>query len=319
MHLKGKTAIVTGAGRGIGRDVALLLAREGATVLVNDPGVGRSGEATGERPADDVVAEIRASGGKAMANYDSVGDHQKAGQMVRKLVEDTGKIDILVNVAGMLRERMIWNMSEEDFDAVINVHLKGHWSMSHHAIKYMRQAGYGRIVNFSSDAFKGSVGQCNYSAAKAGIIGLTRSIAKETSKFGITCNAICPMADTRMVMNDAVIANRKRKLEAGLMTKAEYDRASEPRGPEHIAPMVAFLTTDQADTINGQVFHVEKGRISTYFYGEDMKAIVNDGTLFTIDRLTQLIPGTLMSGIVPVVPPVRMQDAVKSTDAKKAG
>jgi 3-oxoacyl-[acyl-carrier protein] reductase len=319
MHLKGKTAIVTGAGRGIGRDVALLLAKEGATVVVNDPGVGRSGEQTGERPADDVVAEIKAAGGKATANYDSVSDYQKAGQMVRQLVEDTGKIDILVNVAGMLRERMIWNMSEDDFDAVINVHLKGHWAMSHHAIKYMRQAGYGRIVNFSSDAFKGSVGQCNYSAAKAGIIGLTRSIAKETSKFGITCNAICPAADTRMVMNDAVIANRKRKFEAGLMTKAEYDRASEPRGPEHIAPMVAYLATDLADYINGQVFHVEKGRVSTYYYGEDMKSLFNDGSLFTIDQLAEKIPGTLMNGIIPVVPPVKMQDAIKSTDVKKAG
>ena len=166
MHLEGKSAIVTGAGRGIGRDVALLLAREGAKVIVNDPGVGRGGEPTEERPADDVVNEIKAAGGTAIANYDSVADYQKAGRMVAQCVDSFGKIDILVNVAGMLREKMIWNMSEDDFDAVINVHLKGHWAMSHHAIKYMRREGYGRIVNFSSDAFKGSVGQCNYSAAK---------------------------------------------------------------------------------------------------------------------------------------------------------
>src|SRR5207253_1517562 len=114
MHLKGKSAIVTGAGRGIGRDIALLLAKEGASVIVNDPGVGRGGEATTERPADDVVAEIKAAGGKAQANYDSVTDYQKAGAMVRRCVEDYGKIDILVNVAGMLREKMIWNMSEDD-------------------------------------------------------------------------------------------------------------------------------------------------------------------------------------------------------------
>jgi NAD(P)-dependent dehydrogenase (short-subunit alcohol dehydrogenase family) len=219
MHLKGKAAIVTGGGRGIGRDVALLLARQGASVIVNDPGVGRGGEATTERPADDVVAEIKKAGGKAIANYDSVADYQKAGAMVRQCVETFGKIDILVNVAGMLREKMIWNMSEDDWDAVVTVHLKGHWNMSHHAIKYMRNAGYGRIINFSSDAFKGSVGQCNYAAAKAGIIGLTRSIAKECYKFGITANAMCPAADTRMMMNDAVIANQKRKFEAGLMTR----------------------------------------------------------------------------------------------------
>ena len=171
-----------------------------------------------------MVAEIKKAGGKAVANYDSVADYQKAGAMVRQCVETFGKIDILVNVAGMLREKMIWNMSEDDFDAVVSVHLKGHWNMSHHAIKYMRNAGYGRIINFSSDAFKGSVGQCNYAAAKAGIIGLTRSIAKECYKFGITANAMCPAADTRMMMNDAVIANQKRKFEAGLITKEQYDR-----------------------------------------------------------------------------------------------
>ncbi len=139
MHLQGKAAIVTGAGRGIGREVALALAREGARVIVNDPGVGRGGEATEERPADDVVAEIRAAGGTALANYDSVADYQKAGRMVAQCVDTWGKIDILVNVAGMLRERMIWNMSEDDFDAVIGVHLKGHWAKTHNAIKYMRR------------------------------------------------------------------------------------------------------------------------------------------------------------------------------------
>lgn len=318
MHLQGKAAIVTGAGRGIGREVALLLAREGASVIVNDPGVGRGGEPTDERPADEVVAQIVAAGGKAIANYDSVADYQKAGRMVAQCIDSFGKIDILVNVAGMLRERMIWNMSEDDFDSVIAVHLKGHWAMSHHAIRFMRRAGYGRIVNFSSDAFKGSVGQCNYSAAKAGIIGLTRSIAKETAKFGITCNAMCPAADTRMMMNDAVIANQKRKLDAGLMTQEQYDRFFAGRGPEHIAPLVAYLCTDGADTINGHVFHVEKGRINSYFYGEDFKTLTNDGSLFTVAQLAELIPATVMSGVTPVVPPVRMQDAIKAEDARKS-
>jgi 3-oxoacyl-[acyl-carrier protein] reductase len=317
-YLEGKAAIVTGAGRGIGRDVALLMAEHGASVIVNDPGVGRGGEATEERPADDVVAEIKKAGGKAIANYDSVADYQKAGAMVRQCVESFGKIDILVNVAGMLREKMIWNMSEDDFDAVVNVHLKGHWAMSHHAIKYMRQAGYGRIINFSSDAFKGSVGQCNYSAAKAGIIGLTRSIAKECAKFGITANAMCPAADTRMMMNDAVIANQKRKLDAGLISQEQYDRFFAGRGPEHIAPIVAYLATDEADYINGQIFHAEKGRLNTYVYGDDAKFLFNDGSVFTVEELAERIPATLMSGIVPVVPVVKMKDAVKSGDLKKA-
>jgi 3-oxoacyl-[acyl-carrier protein] reductase len=319
MYLKGKTAVVTGAGRGIGREVAKTLAAEGVSVIVNDPGVGRGGEKTEERPADDVVSEIRKAGGKAAANYDSVADYLKAGLMIKQCVDEFGKIDIVVNVAGNLRERMIWNMSEDDFDAVVAVHLKGQWNMCHHAIKYMRQAGFGRIVNFSSDAFKGSVGQCNYSASKAGIIGLTRSIAKETSKFGITANAICPSADTRMTLTEAVKENRRRKFEAGLMTKEQYDRTLVPRGPEYIAPMVAYLCLDDADYINGQIFHVERGRINTYYFGEDFKSLhKGDDGMFTIDELIETVPGSLMSGIVPVVPPVKMNEAMKSGDMKKA-
>jgi len=322
MHLMGRAAVVTGAGRGIGREVALELARQGASVVINDPGLGRGGEKTEERPADEVVAEIQRIGGKAVANYDSVADYLKAGLMINQCIDTYGKIDILVNVAGNLRERMIWNMSEDDFDAVVTTHLKGHWNMSHHAVKAMRQAGHGRIVNFSSDAFKGSVGQCNYAASKAGIIGLTRSIAKETAKYGITCNAICPSADTRMTVNDAVKENRRRRYEAGLLTKAQYERTLLPRGPEYIAPMVVYLCTDEADQISGQVFHVERGAIHTYYFGEEYKWLhKGDDGMFTVDELMEAVPGTLMNGIVPVVPPVKMADAVKAGDAKekKAG
>jgi NAD(P)-dependent dehydrogenase (short-subunit alcohol dehydrogenase family) len=318
MHLKGKAAVVTGAGRGIGREVALLLAKEGASVIVNDPGFGRSGEPTDERPADEVVAEIRKAGGTALPNFDSVADYLKAGLMVKQCVDEFGSIDILVNVAGNLRERMIWNMSEDDFDAVVSVHLKGHWNTAHHAIKYMRRAGFGRIVNFSSDAFKGSVGQCNYSASKAGIIALTRSIAKETYKNGITANAICPSADTRMTLTEAVKENRRRKFEAGLMTKEQYELTLVHRGPEYIAPMVVYLCTDNADFINGQVFHVERGRINTYYFGEDYRFLYKGGDgMFTVDELISTVPASLMSGIVPVVPPVKSADAVKSGDMKK--
>jgi len=320
MHLKGKAAVVTGAGRGIGREVALLLAKEGATVIVADPGVGRGGEKTAERPADDVVAEISKAGGKALANYDSVADYLKAGLMVKQCVDAFGSIDILVNCAGNLRERMIWNMSEDDFDSVVGVHLKGHWNMAHHAIKYMRQSGFGRIINFSSDAFKGSVGQCNYSASKAGIIGLTRSIAKEAARYGITANAMCPSADTRMTLTEAVKANRKRRFESGLMTKAEYERTLIPRGPEYVAPLVAYLCLEEADYINGQVFHVERGRINTYYFGEDYKSLhKGDDGMFTIDELIETVPASLMNGITPVVPAVKASEAVKAGEEKRAG
>ena len=299
MNLQGKAGIVTGAGRGIGRAIALLLAKEGASVVVNDPGFGRGGEMTEEKPADTVVAEIEASQGRALANYDSIADYVSAGRMVAECVQTYGKIDFLVNTAGMLRERMIWNMTEDDFDAVIGVHLKGYWNMCHHAVKVMRNQRYGRIVNFSSDAFKGSVGQCNYAAAKAGIIGLTRTIANEAGRYGITANAMCPMAATRMTVNDAVIAGWKRRLDRGLLSQAQYDSRMAMPGPEFIAPMVVYLCTDEAKDVNGQLFHAERSLIHTYRYGEEAKAIYKytDGGMFTVDELIETFPASLMNGI----------------------
>ncbi len=303
MKLDGQTAIVTGAAMGIGREVALLLASEGAHVWCVDPGVGRGGEEMEDRPVDKVVAEIRAAGGKAEACYDTVSDFNKMGDLVNGVVRDHGKLDILINVAGVLRERMIWNMTEDEFDMVINVHLKGHWNLCHHAVRHMRKVNYGRIINFSSDAFKGSVGQCNYSAAKGGIISLTRSIAKETQRNNITCNVICPSADTRMTLTDAVKANRKRKFEAGLMTKEQYDRTLIPRGPEYISPMVGYLATPEAWAISGQNFHVEKGSIHTYYFGEEQRALVHGSDeMFTLDELMTAVPEGLMSGLPSIVP-----------------
>ena len=304
MNLEGKAGIVTGAGRGIGRAVALLMAKEGASVIVNDVGAGREGQALGDAPADQVVAEIKAAGGKAIANSDSVADYASGGRMVRQCAETYGKIDFVVNTAGMLRERMIWNMTEEDFDAVINVHLKGTWIMCHHASKMMRGQKFGRMVNFSSDAFKGSVGQCNYAAAKAGIIGLTRTIARECGRYGITANAMCPFAATRMTVNDAVIANWKRRLEAGLLSQADYESRMAMPGPEFIAPMVAYLCTDAAKDVNGQIFHAEKSHYHTYSYGEVARSIYkyDNGGMFTVDELIDTVPASLMAGIPNPVP-----------------
>ncbi len=306
MNLEGKAGIVTGAGRGIGGEVAKLLAREGASVIVNDPGVGRGGEDedTGEKPADAVVAAIVDGGGTAIANYGSVAVFANAGRMVAQCVDSYGKIDFLVNVAGMLRERMIWNMTEDDFDQVISVHLKGHWNMCHHAIKVMRGEQYGRIVNFSSDAFKGSVGQCNYAAAKAGIIGLTRSIARECGRYGITANAVCPMAATRMTVNHAVIAGWKRRLERGLLTQAQYESRMAMPGPEYIAPIVGYLCAEESRDVNGQLFHAERSLVHTYYFGEEARAIYkySDDGMFTVDELIKTVPASLMNGIPNIAP-----------------
>ena len=299
MNLKGKAGIVTGSGRGIGKSIALLMAKEGASVVVNDVGAGREGQQLKDNSAQEVVAEITKAGGKAIANNDSVADYASAGRMVRTCAEQFGKIDFVVNTAGMLRERMIWNMTEEDFDLVIGVHLKGTWNMCTHATKMMRNQRFGRIVNFSSDAFKGSVGQCNYAAAKAGVIGLTRTIAREAGQYGITANAMCPFAATRMTVNDAVIANWKRRVENGLMTQKDYESRMAMPGPDYVAPMVAYLCTDDAKDVNGQIFHAEKGHYHTYYYGEVKRSIYkfeNDG-LFKVDELVDLIPTSLMYGI----------------------
>ena len=303
MRLQGQTAIVTGAGLGIGREVALLLAGEGAAVWCVDPGLGRNGEEQEDRPVDDVVAEIRDAGGTAEPCYDTVSDFARMGDLVNGIVRDHGRIDIVVNVAGVLRERMIWNMTEDEFDMVINVHLKGHWNLCHHAVRHMRKANYGRIVNFASDAFKGSVGQCNYAAAKGGIISLTRSIAKETQRNDITCNVICPAADTRMTLTDAVKANRLKKYEAGLMTREQYERTLIPRGPEYIAPLVGYLATPGAWAISGQNFHVEKGSIHTYWFGEEQRVLVHGAdAMFSVDELERAVPEGLMNGLPPIVP-----------------
>jgi 3-oxoacyl-[acyl-carrier protein] reductase len=305
MNLEGRAAVVTGAGRGIGREIAMLLAKEGASVIVNDPGAGRGGEGSDAGPADEVVAEITDAGGKAAANYDSVADYASAGRMVKQCVDSFGKIDILVNVAGMLRERMIWNMTEEDFDLVIDVHLKGHWNMCHHAAKEMRRMRYGRIINFSSDAFKGSVGQCNYSAAKAGIIGLTRSIARELGRYGVTANAMCPLAATRMTQNDKVIEGMKRRLDNGLITQAQYDNFMAMPGPKFVAPVVAYLATEAARDVNGQLFHAERFKVHTYSYGEEARSIYKytDDGLFSVDELIDTMPSSLMAGIPNIAPP----------------
>ena len=302
--LEGRSAVVTGAGRGIGSAVARLLAAEGASVIVNDPGSDRSGTGTDKEPAESVVAEIRAAGGTASANFNSVAEFDQAEAMIAQCVDEFGKIDILVNVAGMLRERMIWNMTEDDFDSVIKVHLKGHWSTMHHASRRMREQRYGRIINFASDAWRSTVGQCNYGAAKGGIVSLTRSVARELGRFGVTVNAICPMAATRMTLNDKVTAGMKKRFDNGLITQEFYDKVTNMPGPEFIAPMVAYLATEDAKDVNSQIFHVEQGLVHTYQAPEMYRALYknDDNGMFTVEDLIQRVPETLMSGIDNISP-----------------
>ncbi len=302
-RLKGRNAVVTGAGRGIGRAVAVLLAREGASVVVNDPGVNVDGSGHDAGPADRLVDEIKGEGGSAVANYDSVADSEGGEKMVRQCVDAFGRIDILINVAGLLRDRMIFNMSEEEWDAVIAVHLKGHYNTIKPASGIMRQQRFGRIVNFSSiSGLRGNSGQANYGAAKAGIAGLTRVVARDLGRYGVTCNAIAPGAQTRMTAAVPETA-RQRRVQRG-MTPAGGTTTAAPAAmtPDHVAPMTVYLCTDEAWNINGKIFHVAGGRVSLAAEEAPVRRISTDGK-WELSELVSLVPAQLLFDVQNPAPP----------------
>jgi NAD(P)-dependent dehydrogenase (short-subunit alcohol dehydrogenase family) len=252
----GRVAIVTGAGRGIGKEHALELARQGARVVVNDLGGELDGRGQSNGPAADVVARIRAMGGEAVANVDDVTDWEGAKRLVGQAIETFGRLDVLVNNAGFVRDRMFVSATAEEWDAVLSVHLKGHFCAARHAAAYWRdQSKRGesvdaRIINTTSGAgLLGSVGQSAYSAAKAGIVGLTLVQAAELGRYGVTVNAIAPAARTRMT--ETVFAEMMKPPESGFDAMA----------PENIAPVVAWLASADSREVSGRVFEVQGGMI----------------------------------------------------------
>jgi len=295
-RLKGKVAIVTGAGGGIGRGHALALASEGAKVVVNDLGGAVDGSGSSSSAASKVVEEIKAAGGEAAANFDSVTTVEGGENIIKTAVDAFGKLDILVNNAGILRDRMVFNMSPEEWDSVIKVHLYGHFNTTRPACVLFRQQRSGRIINTSSTSGLGNRGQSNYAAAKEGIVGFTRTVAIEMGRYGVTCNAIRPNAGTRMTMSDDM------KQAAERSGRGEIVKYMESMKPEDIAPLIVWLASDDSANVNGRTFFVQTGRIALFSEPVQEKVIEKQGG-FTIDELFEKMPKTLAEGLVNASPP----------------
>jgi NAD(P)-dependent dehydrogenase (short-subunit alcohol dehydrogenase family) len=305
-HLDGKSIVITGSGRGIGREVALLAAAEGARVVVNDPGANMDGTSHDNGPAEQVVSEIKARGGTAVANFDAVGSMDAGERLIKTALDSFGRLDGVVNCAGILRDRMVFNMTEEEWDDVIRVHLKGHFSTVKPASILFRQQRSGRIVNFSSiSGLQGGSGQANYGSAKAGIAGLTRVVARDLGRYGVTCNAISPGAQTRMTQS-VPDSTREIRARAGVQQTSNSRPPAQlsPQGPEQVAPMTVFLLLDEAWNINGQIFHVAGGMIQRLNHPYPAAASITKlGANWGMDELVQLVPQQLMAGVTNPAPP----------------
>lgn len=303
--LKDKVAVVTGSGRGIGQAIVKLMAAEGAKVVVNDLGANLDGTGTEGGPADQTVSEIKAAGGQAVANTDNIATPDGSENLIKTAVDSFGRIDIVVNCAGILRDRMIHKMSWEDFDAVVKVHLYGTFGTIRAAMPYMREQGFGRIINFSSiggggGGPLGNPGQANYTAAKAGIIGLSRTAAMEGGRKNITCNVVFPAARTRMGWSDDLEKAWDARAAQGVVDSTTVVLDKMKSGellPEDIAPMVAYLGTDAARMINGCVFHIMGREI--HLYGEMMpeRTIFSSQQHWTVDELVKAAPRLVTYGL----------------------
>jgi NAD(P)-dependent dehydrogenase (short-subunit alcohol dehydrogenase family) len=286
--LDGRVAICTGAARGVGAEVAKEMAREGARIVIVDPGVGGGGEGGGEAPAQAMADEIKGMGYEAVANFGSVSVFDDCLKMVQQARDTFGRLDIVFNAAGILRDKMFHNMFPEDWQAVIDVHLTGHFNVNRAAINLFREQNYGRLILVSSTSgLLGNVGQTNYGSAKLGIVALARIIAMENASKGITANVIAPSADTRMTRSvptpkdPAAAAAREERLR---------------RSPaDAIAPLCAFLASEQAGYVNGQVFHQRGGELSLYGHMRPVRMVHRNGG-WTTQTIAEVAMPSLQSG-----------------------
>ena len=286
-NLEGKVAIVTGSGRGVGRGVAHLMAQEGASVVIVDLGVNVDGSGEDQSIAEQVASEIKDAGGNAVACTESVATMQGGENIIQTAIDNFGKLDVVVTCAGILRDRMIFNMSEQEWDDVIAVHLKGTFTIVKHASIIFRQQRSGRIITFSSTSgLYGNSGQANYGAAKDGIAGLTRVAARDLGRYGVTVNSIAPSAATRMTTS---VPQESRDLRdsrgiapgAGLLGEAD-----------DVAPFVTWLASDESAHVNGHIFHVTEGLVTLLNEPEPVRTIQKDSR-WTVDEIINVFPATI--------------------------
>ena len=298
--LEDKVAIITGSGRGVGKGVAQLMAKEGAKVLIVDPGVNVDGSGFDQSFAQQVADEINHDGGSAAPCTESVATMDGGERIIQSAIDNFGRLDIVVTCAGILRDRMIFNMSEQEWDDVISVHLKGTFTIVKHASILFRQQRSGRIITFSSQSgLIGNSGQANYGAAKSGIAGFTKVVAKDLGRYGVTANSIAPSASTRMITS---VPDEARQLRSARGIVG----GSQLRGEaEEIAPFVTWLASDQSQHVNGRIFHVTNGLISLLNEPAPIRTI-NKATPWTVEELIRVFPTTIgieLHNPAPAPPP----------------
>ena len=307
-RLDGRVVIVTGAGRGIGAEVAKWAAADGASVVVNDLGGSLDGSGSAEAPAEVTAQAIRDAGGTAVANFDSVAEYETAGRVVQTAIDNYGRVDAVCHVAGILRDRMVFNMTEAEWDGVLQVHLYGAFNMVRHCVPHMIDQQYGRIVLFSSGSGLGASGQTNYAAAKEGMVGFARSLAKDLAPHGITVNAVYPGGATRMTES---IPESTTQLRQQQRTQAQPTQVAsqgppiqgppEARDPANNAPKAVYLCSEAAGNITGQVVGVSGWQATLYSPRHVTRSIHKNGR-WTLDELDDLLPISIGADLVNPVP-----------------
>lgn len=287
-HLENRVAVITGSGHGIGKAIAVAMADEGAKIVTNSRRVDMAGA---------VAEEITAAGGQAISFPCDVTSFKATEELIRAAVEGFGRIDILVNNAGNMAPRMIWRMTEEEWDSVISTHLKGTFNCIHHASLYMKEQRGGRIVNTISGGWLGVAGNANYSAAKAGIVGLTKTVSEEMARYGVTCNCYGPIADTDdgkgMLERTAFVDYHRKRFEAGHENEREFKQLTNAPGPNTVSPLVIYLCTDKAAKISGKIFMVCGNDLSVCTIKPDERVIYKQGDQWTVEELHEYIPSVL--------------------------